>query len=285
MECEILFLGFGPITQAFAKRLIANGHKVAVVTEQSIEGKANSEFLSDSFTIMNWQTAIARQIISESTYIGWRHSPQSLPLGEDLIDWVRSAKMETRRIHHLSSAAVYSGAKEIFSESDDDLQIAKVDMNAKQNLEKLVREIGREKQTGFVNYRIANVYGAGLKQGFINESIHNLVNDRPIKIFKQVDLVRDYLSVNDLMKALIELRRYEFPYEILNISTGLGVAVSEIIELLKVSNTKELKFIEIEMPKETLVRSILSCEKLKELILWSPIRVEESLKGPVLGLL
>ena len=102
MECEILFLGFGPITQAFAKRLIANGHKVAVVTEQSIEGKANSEFLSDSFTIMNWQTAIARQIISESTYIGWRHSPQSLPLGEDLIDWVRSAKMETRRIHHLS---------------------------------------------------------------------------------------------------------------------------------------------------------------------------------------
>ena len=277
MECEVLFLGFGPITLALAKNLIGKGYKVAAVTKRKTKEKANSEFSPDLFTLMDWQTAIAQHIISESTYIGWRKSPQSQPLGEDLINWVKSAKMETRKIHHLSSASVYSINKELFSESDYDFRIKEAAINSKQELENLVLEIGQEKLIRFVNYRISNVYGAGLNQGFINESINNFVSNNPIRIYKQVDLVRDYLSMDDLIKAFLELRLHKFTDEALNLSSGYGTAISEITSVFKVLNVVDLKFIEVEAPKRTLDRSVLSCKRLEEIIPWRPIGVKQSL--------
>ena len=278
LECEVLFLGFGPITHAFAKHLISKGHKVAAVTERSVEREAKSELSSESFTILNWQSAIDQEIISESTYIGWRQSPQNHPLGKDLISWVKSVKLETRKIHHLSSASVYAGKKEFFSESDYDFRADKYDINSKQELERLVLDIGQEKHTRFVNYRISNVYGSGLNQSFINESINNIKNNQPIKKFKQVDLIRDYLFIDDLIKAFFELRLNNFTDEKLNLSSGHGMAISEIVSELQALNSNDLKFIEVEAPRGILSRSVVSCERLKGIIPWKPIRVRESLK-------
>lgn len=278
MECDVLFLGFGPITHAFAKKLIGKGHKVAAVTERYVEREVKSDFSSDSFTIMNWQSAIAQKIISESTYVGWRQSPQNQPLGKELISWVKSSKMDTRKIHHLSSASVYAGDKESFSESDHDVRTKKVEMNSKQELERLVLDIGQEKHTRFVNYRISNVYGSGLNQGFINESIYNIKKNQPIKIFKQVDLIRDYLFIDDLIKAFLELRLHNNTDEALNLSSGHEMAISEIISELEEFDSKEFKCIEIEAPKGILHRSVLSCKRLEGNIPWKPIRVQESLK-------
>ena len=278
MECDVLFLGFGPITHAFAKKLIGKGHKVVAVTERYVEREVKSDFSPDSFTILNWQSAIAQKIISESTYVGWRQSPQNQPLGKELISWVKSSKMDTRKIHHLSSASVYAGDKESFSESDHDVRTKKVEMNSKQELERLVLDIGQEKHTRFVNYRISNVYGSGLNQGFINESIYNIKKNQPIKIFKQVDLIRDYLFIDDLIKAFLELRLHNNTDEALNLSSGHEMAISEIISELEELDSNEFKCIEVEAPKGILHRSVLSCKRLEGNIPWKPIRVQESLK-------
>ena len=278
LECDVLFLGFGPITHAFAKKLIGKGHKVVAVTERYVEREVKSDFSPDSFTILNWQSAIAQKIISESTYVGWRQSPQNQPLGKELISWVKSSKMDTRKIHHLSSASVYAGDKESFSESDHDVRTKKVEMNSKQELERLVLDIGQEKYTRFVNYRISNVYGSGLNQGFINESIYNIKKNQPIKIFKQVDLIRDYLFIDDLIKAFLELRLHNNTDEALNLSSGHEMAISEIISELEELDSNEFKCIEVEAPKGILHRSVLSCKRLEGNIPWKPIRVQESLK-------
>ena len=278
LECDVLFLGFGPITHAFAKNLIGKGYKVVAVTERYVKRDVKSELSSDSFTILNWQSAIDQEITSESTYIGWRQSPQNQPLGKDLIAWVKSSRMETGKLHHLSSASVYTGDKESFSELDHDFRTKKVEKNSKQELEHLVQEIGQEKHTRFVNYRISNVYGSGLNQGFINESTHNIKNNQPIKLFKQVDLVRDYLLIDDLIEAFIRLRLNDFTDEKLNLSSGHGIAISEIVSELQALNSNDLKFIEVEAPTGILSRSVLSCERLEGIIPWKPMRVEESLK-------
>ena len=88
LECDVLFLGFGPITRAFAKDLIREGYKVAAVTERYVERDVKSELSSDSLAILNWQSAKDQEITSESTYIGWRQSPQDQLLGKELIAWV-----------------------------------------------------------------------------------------------------------------------------------------------------------------------------------------------------
>ena len=284
MECEVLFLGFGPITHALANLLIAKGHKIIVITNHTKFSSAISEFPDDSFQTMTWADALNNQINSESTFIGWRQPPQSQALGTELVNWVKSANMNTRKMQHLSSAAVYTGSREIFSELDYDIRKTKNIMNSKQELEKLVLDISLEKKCHFVNYRIANVYGMGLRQGFINESINNLKKNEPIRIYKKIDLVRDYLLIDDLVGALYDLQSQASSVEVLNISTGIGVGISEIIAHLKVLKAEDLKIVEIEAPKETVPRSVLSCKRLEATISWTPQPLDKSLESLVKAL-
>ncbi len=277
MECEVLLLGFGPITHAFAKGLIAKGHKVVAVSQRLSTKSVGAEFPLDSFHAISWQEVLSQQMRSVSTYIGWRQSPQSHPLGVEVVDWVKSANLRTEKIHHLSSASVYAGNQELFSEIDHDPMTNNKPLNSKQILEKLVVDLSRQKNSKFVNYRISNVYGSGMHQGFINESITNLKNGEPLTIYKELDLIRDYVLIDDLISGLIDLRSHEFSDEVLNISTGRGVAISEITTHLQDLRVKDLELLEISAPENTIPRSVLSCEKLKETISWKPQGIEETL--------
>ena len=134
----------------------------------------------------------------------------------------------------------------------------------------MVLEISSEKQTKFVNYRIANVYGSGLSYGFINESLNKIRDDLPIRIYNRLDLVRDYLLIDDLVAAMLDLRLLEYSDEILNISTGHGVSISEIVALFKSPGIKNIELLEVEVPMKTIFRSVLSCKKLEETISWKP---------------
>ena len=269
MECDVLFLGFGPITYAFAKKLITKGHKVIAVSENSIEG-TNDRFPRDLFHTMKWTEVIRNHIVSESTYISWRQSPHNRVLGPELINWVKSLEMKTEKIHHLSSASVYRGEQIFFSETDYDFRKSSTHLNPKQKLERLVLEISSEKRTKYVNYRISNVYGSGLSYGFINESLNKVRDNLPIKISNKLDLVRDYLLIDDLVTALLNLRLLEYSDEILNISTNHGVSISEVIAHFKSSSIKNFKLLEVEIPVKTILRSVLSCKKLEETISWKP---------------
>jgi len=281
LECEVLLLGFGPITHAFAKSLIAGGHKVIAVSQRPSTSSVGAEFPIDSFRTISWEDVLSQQVSSKSTYIGWRESPQSQRLGVELIDWVKSENLNTGKIHHLSSASVYAGNQESFSEIDFGLSINYEPLNSKQNLEKFIMDLCREKDSKFVNYRISNVYGSGLRQGFINESLNNLKNGEPIRIYKGLDLIRDYILIDDLISGLLELRLHESSDEILNISTGHGVAVSEIIAHLGDLGVNELKLLEMAAPENTILRSVLSCKKLEEIISWKPQGIEETLHNLV----
>lgn len=282
MECEVLFLGFGPITHALATNFIAQGHKVIAVTDKAYYRGTGDEFSLESFQRMNWKDTLSSQINAEATYIGWRQLPQGQKSGKDMISWVKSVNLKTTKVHHLSSASVYSGNQEEFSEIDFNFRLGGKPMNPKQALESLTCEIAHEKNTKFVNYRISNVYGVGLNQGFINESINNLKNNNPIKVFRNLDLVRDYLFLDDLIVALLELRLLDHEDEILNISTGIGITISEVVDLLNDMGSKDLKLLEVEAPKDLKYKSVLSCKKLEEKIHWKPRQLDESLLNSML---
>ena len=112
----------------------------------------------------------------------------------------------------------------------------------------------------------------------INESFSNFKSNDPIKIYKNMDLVRDYLLIEDLIVALMELRRIESTNETLNISTGRGVAISEIVEFIKTTNKIQPQFFEVESPSNMILKSVLSSKKLEETISWKPQCLEESLE-------
>ena len=279
LESEVLFLGFGPITLALATQLIATGNKVTVITENpQISMTRDVKLPKELFRTITWSNALGEQITCQSTYISWRQSPQNRMLGPQMISWLKSDNIKTEKIHHLSSASVYTGKQDLYSETDYDFREVKKKLNSKQELEKFVFDISLEKKIKFVNYRISNVYGAGLSKGFINESLSSFKSNDPIKIYKKMDLVRDYLSIEDLIAALMELRCIESTNETLNISTGRGVAMSEIVEFVKATKKVQFQFFEVESPGNVILRSVLSSKKLEETISWKPQRLEESLE-------
>lgn len=270
LECDVLFFGLGPISHAFVKKLTANGQKVIAVSDTTAATEDNGINSFDLFQTISWFEVLKLEIKSQSTYICWRHSPKNRTLGSELLLWVKSPNLKTHKIHHLSSGSVYRGDQSIFVETDYDYRNGDANFNSKRELEQLVSTISQLKGSKYVNYRISNVYGAGLTRGFIPESIKHLNDDQPIRIYSKLDLIRDYLFIDDLISALFNLRLHECQDEVLNISTGHGVAISEVINLLKRSIVKDLKVLDIEGPLGTLPRSVLSCKKLEETITWEP---------------
>lgn len=277
MECEVLFLGFGPITHALATKFITQGHRIIVVTDKFTYSDAEKEFPVDSLITINWKDTLSHEINAEATYFGWRQPPEGQGLGKEIISWIKSANLKTGKLHHLSSASVYPGNQEEFSEIDYDFRLGRESLNPKQALEGLVCEIALEKELKFINYRISNVYGAGLDKGFINESIKSLRNNQPVKVYRHLDLVRDYLFMDDLISALLQLRSCEPLDEVLNISTGQGVSISEVINQLRDLGSIDIKLRQADAPEGLKLKSVLSCKKLEEIITWKPRLLNESL--------
>lgn len=84
--------------------------------------------------------------------------------------------------------------------------------------------------------RIANAYGWLLsperQQGFIGTALYQALIGRPVRIFGNPHNVRDYVHIEDILRALhIAMGRRE-PFEIFNIGTGIGTTVAEIVALI-----------------------------------------------------
>lgn len=270
LKFDVLFFGFGPITQELVQKLISDELRVLVVSNRPVITTSKSNAQKEFLKICTWAEVIKSQVSAETSYIGWRCPPQNQLIGEKLVEWVFSPKFETEAIFHLSSASVYTEERVYFSESDFDFRMENRALNPKQQLETLVSDLANKKGIKFVNYRLSNVYGPSLTAGFINESLSNLRRNAPIRLFRNMDVVRDYLSVEDLVDVLVRLRSIEIQRENINISTGFGVAISEIVTQLKTLVVGKMEFVELEAPTHTISRSVLSCERLREVVAWNP---------------
>jgi UDP-glucose 4-epimerase len=81
--------------------------------------------------------------------------------------------------------------------------------------------------------RAANPYGPyqrpGRGQGLVANLIMRRLSDRPIEIWGDGSTVRDYLHVDDLVRALLAAAAYEGPHRILNVGSGIGRSVKEVV--------------------------------------------------------
>ena len=84
--------------------------------------------------------------------------------------------------------------------------------------------------------RISNPYGAYQdprgQQGAISVFLHRLHTGLPIKIWGDGEVVRDYLYVSDLLDALVLAAGVETQRKVLNLGSGQGVSLNELIGLI-----------------------------------------------------
>lgn len=104
-------------------------------------------------------------------------------------------------------------------------------------IEKILEYYGRTYGLDYRILRISNPYGAfqnpNSNQGVIAVFMAKMLQKQKIQIWGDGSNIRDYLYVDDLLAACEKIIGYSGAYRVFNISSGMGISLQEIIELIQ----------------------------------------------------
>jgi UDP-glucose 4-epimerase len=102
--------------------------------------------------------------------------------------------------------------------------------------------------------RIGNPYGVLLPterlQGFIGVALHRLLDGSPVRVFGDLDNVRDYVHLDDVCQAFLRAMDEPAPFELYNIGSGIGTSVREVIEILGRVTGYDVRIEQDEIPED-----------------------------------
>lgn len=280
MRFDALFLGFGRISAAIIESFHYAGMKIGVISNStSLSDLAlNTRISGSTVTFLKWREVSSSDLQASTSYIAWRQSPAEMSLNDEIEEWLTSSKFRTQRFIHLSSGSVYLSNDTEYIESEFKA-IPNNCVNAKQRLELYLKSLSERKEAKLINLRISNVYGENLQKGFINETKRNIDTLQPIKAFLNLNPIRDYLYLSDLVSAINQLRKIDLPSQDINVSTGIGVTISSILSILESSVHKKYTIEAVQAPDGIQQSSVLNCDKLRDTIQWNPQQVHDVLPG------
>jgi UDP-glucose 4-epimerase len=89
----------------------------------------------------------------------------------------------------------------------------------------------------YVVLRVANPYGERQRlpavQGVVTAFMHRALERRPIEVWGDGSVVRDYLYVGDVADALVRALDCALPERVMNIGSGSGRSVNEVIDAIE----------------------------------------------------
>ena len=191
-------------------------------------------------------------ITSTITIFAWRDRNVADKFATYLFNWLESSNFETKKSFFMSSASVYED-----STTANDEHCTTLENNGKLLLEKSLSEIFLKKKIMHTNLRISNVYGLGLDYGFIG-SLFNSIQ------------TRDYIHIDDLIYAIEMLIKTDVEKVCINISTGIGTTISQVLDIFANKGYKFENRREILLDSKSKLVSILDCATLSNLIFWAP---------------
>ncbi len=84
-----------------------------------------------------------------------------------------------------------------------------------------------------ISLRVANPYGPYQspfrRQGLVAALVETVLAGRPVEIWGDGGIVRDFLYVEDLAAAMLAASRYDGPETVLNVGSGVGRSVLEVV--------------------------------------------------------
>lgn len=94
-----------------------------------------------------------------------------------------------------------------------------------------------------VIFRTSNAYGPGQNPksglGFITAALSAVVNRKPLFVWGDGTIVRDYIYIDDIVQAFVMAADFDFPGGVYHLSSGVGLSINEVIEIVgKVTGTK-----------------------------------------------
>lgn len=148
-------------------------------------------------------------------------------------------------------------------------------------IENYILFLNRTKNLSYLILRPSNVYGKYQKldsnQGFIAVSIGKILANIPIEIYGDGNTIRDYINIKDVAIITKELINANINNVVLNIGSGVGTSLNNIIMLLQkyINNNidiiyKDSRIVDVDMV-------VLNISKLKSYIDHKSIDLENGI--------
>ncbi|HKR59211.1 MAG TPA: SDR family oxidoreductase [Pyrinomonadaceae bacterium] len=179
---------------------------------------------------------------------------------------------------YLSSTRVYANNVSLARE-EDPISVAPANASDLYNISKAMGEslalnCGRNARV----VRLANVYGADIRsENFLDTIIKDAITTGKITINTSANSVKDYVSIADVVPALIEIAK-RGRERIYNLASGISVSNGELAAGLSKATSCEVKFLEnaaqVTFPP-------IAIDRLRTEFEFKPARVLDDLNGLV----
>lgn len=85
--------------------------------------------------------------------------------------------------------------------------------------------------------RVANPYGPHQspfkKQGVVAAFIYRALAGKPLEIWGTGEVTRDFIHIDDVVAALIECMLYAGPHHCMNVGSGVGLSINQVVQDLE----------------------------------------------------
>lgn len=158
------------------------------------------------------------------------------------------ARKGIRFVYFSSGGTIYGNKNDVlpFAETDPMKPISYYGWS-KQMMENSILFMHRTAGLDYLIVRPSNPYGYGQnlygKQGLVAVAIGKMLKDETIEVWGDGSAVRDYIYVDDLANIFIELIEKNVHNTTLNIGSGRGYSINDVLAFLKIVSGKELKIV------------------------------------------
>ena len=197
----------------------------------------------------------------------------------------RCAEKHVRFVFFSSGGTVYGDRKDHRTPFEESEALAPISYYgwSKQLLEDSIYFLHRTQGLSYLVLRPSNAYGPGQnlngKQGIVAVALGKILKGEPVTIWGDGSAVRDYIYIDDLARAVCDILSDETIVDTtLNVGSGEGHSVNEIIGLLKQVTRKDFEVTYSSSRSSDVSNIVLNIDRLKQRIPFTPIDIEEGIE-------
>lgn len=145
---------------------------------------------------------------------------------------------------------------------------------SKLSIESYLTVLARNTEMKTLSLRLSNPYGPGQvvkrNQGFVAAAMSAAFNQRPLPIWGDGSVTRDYLFIDDAAEAFVLSCKSKAMTDTINIGSGIGVSLLELCDVINAVTGKTLS-IHFESARTVdISRNVVSTDLAKKKLNWSP---------------
>jgi len=164
-----------------------------------------------------------------------KYIENSIGITSKILNFFRINNIKINKVIYTSSSSVYGN--NILCSENDELKPLNLHASLKVSNEKLIENFCMENNIDYTIARIFNMYGGDDNFSIISKIINAYKSNSELTIVNNGNAIRDFIHIDDVVDIYIRLLEIK-DIKILNVGTGNGTSIKNIIDFLYNQNIK-----------------------------------------------